>query len=260
MVKLVLPKKQSNLPQMKVRLPRIYSSPIDAHANLVFPIVCEPTSDKWHHLIPSLDVVVEAIGGHIPENAIKIFNATTEAAKSLRPAGAPKLTFIFTSGTWVHGENGRELVSDTTPIVKSVEIATWRASFEQDIVNGDILNGIVIRPSMVYGRSGSLFGMLFDRVRKAGKVTYPGKPGDRIPTIHQDDLADVYVRAAEKALLIGGLIIDASNNMTESTDALLQRLVEVTGIAGPYEFTEPKDRKHRFKLHSRSLLTMVHSA
>ena len=57
--------------------------------------------------------------------------------------------------------------------------------------------------------------------------------------IHCDDLAEVYVLAAEKAAIAAGKIFDASNDVSESTDAFLQRLVEVSGAQGPYEYLKP---------------------
>ncbi|THU95238.1 NAD(P)-binding protein [Dendrothele bispora CBS 962.96] len=223
-------------------------------AEEILPIVCSPSSTDWHHLIPTFDVIIEALGGTtINAHSFKVlFNSVTEAVKTLRPPGSPKLSWIYTSGTWVHGTNGGELISDTTPFNSSgsdsVELAKWRPECEQEVIKSEVLNGIVVRPSLLYGRSGSIISLMFDRLRKTGKVTWPGKPksggglqGGRLSLIHQDDLGDFYVRAAEKAPLIGGLSFDVSNDITESLDCFLQRMVEIAGVQGPYEYTEPQN-------------------
>lgn len=61
----------------------------------------------------------------------------------------------------------------------------------------------MIRPSVVIGASGSLSGMVwFGPAREAAKkgevFSVPAYKDTRYPTIHRDDLADLYVRVAER--------------------------------------------------------------
>ncbi|KAJ6586549.1 hypothetical protein B0H10DRAFT_2168045 [Mycena sp. CBHHK59/15] len=136
-------------------------------------------SDVWTKLIPTLDVIIEAIGGgEVKDLSATAFERTTKAVQEMRPKGAPLLSHIYTPGTWVHGDSRKDTVIDTTPIYRPVEL--------------------------------------------------PGTPGGRYAVIHADDLADLYVRAAEKASLIGGKIFDAANPNKQSVDELWQRLVEYT--------------------------------
>ncbi|KAK7437632.1 hypothetical protein VKT23_018531 [Stygiomarasmius scandens] len=222
-------------------------------AEEIFPIVCDPSSTSWHHLIPTLDVIIDALHASDPDTYLTLFHGIESAAQSLRPASSPKLSFIFTSGTWKLGNHGYDLVlTDTTPVLdptgtgpKSVELAkSDRDRVEPDILKSGILNGIVIRATFVYGRSGSIFSMMFERFRQEGRVSWPGTPGGKLTTVHQDDLADLYVRAAEKAQVIGGLVFIAANNHSEDTDGFLRRFCEIVGKEGPrveYEYSEPTD-------------------
>jgi nucleoside-diphosphate-sugar epimerase len=190
--------------------------------------------------------VIQAVGGRDLQVTQAIFDSMVSTSKSLRPAGSPKITFIYTSGIVVHGEYQNDIVTDTTPITKPGDIAKGHAVQEVAVRENHVFNGIVIRPGFVFGRSmvGSAFGaMLFDQVRKTGKVVWPGKPGGHLPVIHQDDLADMYLRAAEKGQLLGGQVFDGVNETTENTDAVLQRVVDVTGVKGPYEYREPQTGK-----------------
>jgi hypothetical protein len=59
---------------------------------------------------------------------------------------------------------------------------------------------IVIRPALLYGRSGSFFASFFQSACE-GNVWYTGQPGGRFALIHTDDLADLYVRSVEKAAM-----------------------------------------------------------
>lgn len=78
----------------------------------------------------------------------------------------------------------------------------WRPAVETAVVANKAFDGIVVRPGMVYGRSGSLIALLFDQATKAaqkneGTFSWPATPGKRWGLIHQDDLAELFVRVGE---------------------------------------------------------------
>ncbi|KAJ6517184.1 hypothetical protein C8R47DRAFT_1205423 [Mycena vitilis] len=152
---------------------------------------------------------------------------------------APLIAYIYTSGTWVHGESRTEAVTDTTPLTQPVKLVVWRPALEQLVIRSTAVNGIVVRPSLLYGRGASILGLLF-KTAKEGQVVWPGTPGGRYSVVHPDDLADFYLRVTERASLVGGKIFDASNGTSESVDDLLQRLVQVSGAKG-YEYRKPEN-------------------
>jgi nucleoside-diphosphate-sugar epimerase len=209
-------------------------------------------------LVSTVDVVVEAVGGNdIAKLSNDVLNAVTEAAKTSRPAGSPKLTFIYTSGTWVHGENRQDIKTDTSPLTSPAPLVAWRVKQEQRVVRSEVLNGIVIRPAILYGRSGSVLAGLFAGAAQ-GKVQWYGTPGQRLALIHADDLADLYVRAAEKAQLVGGKIFDAANDFTESIDDVLQKLAAVTGAQGSPEFLDPTGNgEHSYRARVDGILIRI---
>ncbi|KAH7913323.1 hypothetical protein BJ138DRAFT_1099596 [Hygrophoropsis aurantiaca] len=212
-------------------------------AEEVVPIVGEASNPQsWLNIVPTLDVVIEALGGSadLRTLSVALVKAVGEAAKASRPAGSPKISYIYTSGTWVHGESRDEFVCDTTPLLDPVKLVAWRPAVEQAILTDPTVNGIVIRPALLYGKTASLLSSLFEEASN-GKVSWYGKPGGRFSLIHPDDLADIYVRAVEKAPIIGGLAIDAGNEYTESVEDFLQKLVQVSGAKGPYELVTPSN-------------------
>jgi nucleoside-diphosphate-sugar epimerase len=214
----------------------------------VIPVVGElDNPEPWLQLIPTLDAVIDIIGGSADIRTLSkaLLETTSNAAKSTRPAYAPKLTYIYTSGTWVHGEDRVNLVTDSTPCNNPAELVAWRVEQEQWVIKDPVLNGIVIRPALLYGRSGSLFAPLFKSASE-GRVAWYGRPGGRYALIHCDDAADLFLRAAEKAQVVGGNIFDGANDQTESVDDFLQKLVEVSGAKGPYEYIPPSNRKFFF--------------
>jgi nucleoside-diphosphate-sugar epimerase len=211
--------------------------------NLVIPIIGEIDKPAdWVHVVKDLDAVIETVGAaDMKTISPAILSAISNAAKELRPQGTPKLTYIYTSGTWVHGDNRTDIVTDSTPITSPPELVAWRPHTEQAVINDKVLNGVVIRPAVVYGRSGSVFAPFFKSASE-GNVWYPGTPGGRFALIHTDDLAKLFVKAVERPDIVGGLIFDAVNDQTESADDFLATLVKVSGATKPYEYRKPTSR------------------
>ncbi|TFK36299.1 hypothetical protein BDQ12DRAFT_699761 [Crucibulum laeve] len=209
-------------------------------AEEIIPVVGDVTNpEKWINIVADLDTVIEAVGGgDLKVLSNSLLQAVSQAAAALRPPHASKLGYIYTSGTWVHGENRNDIVTDTTPLRNPAELVAWRPEQEQRVITDKNLNGIVIRPALLYGKSGSLLAPLFESASK-GVVAWPGTPGGRYALIHTDDLADLFVKAAEKAAFVKGQIFDACNDQTESTDDFLEALVKVSGAKGPYQYTKP---------------------
>ncbi|KAF7329260.1 Epimerase domain-containing protein [Mycena kentingensis (nom. inval.)] len=208
----------------------------------IIPIIGDASNPTYLSLIATLDCVISTLATSA-EIARVTFDTIVATASDTRPPSAPKLNYIFSSGTWIHGDDRTTLVSDTTPITNPVSLlAGWLPELESHIIRNRSaqLNALVIRPSLVYGRAGSNFAPLF-AAAKAGKVIWPGTPGGRYALVHVDDVADAYVRAAERASILGGKTIDVSNAQTESVDELLRRLVEVSGARGPYEYRKPEN-------------------
>ena len=150
-------------------------------------------------------------------------------------------SYIYTSGTWVYGDDRKNVVTDTTPITKPATLVAWRPAVEQEVLNSKVWNGIVARPGLLYGRGGSLVGPLFQSALN-GKVQWPGTAGARINVIHCDDLANFYLLAAEKAHLIGGKVFAVVTETSESAEDLLARLAHISG-AKSWELTPPSNCK-----------------
>jgi nucleoside-diphosphate-sugar epimerase len=208
-------------------------------AEEIIPIVGKPDSKEWLAYAATLDAVIDAVGGsaNLPELTKVVLEGLTAACQQHRPHGAPKLAFIYTSGIWVHGDNRVETVTDNTPLTKPSHLAAWRLPHERHVRENTVLNGIVIRPGLVYGRGASLLAPLFESA-KAGKAQWPGAPGQRFTLVHTDDLAQAYLLVTEKAPILNGIVFDVTSEKTESVDDFLEKLVKVSGAKG-FEYTKP---------------------
>lgn len=132
------------------------------------------------------------------------------------------------------------------------------------MVSGQDLNGIVIRPSVLYGTSGSLLvGNAFEPALKAAKkgeaFEVVAHPDTRFLTIHQDDLADLYLRLAERvcslstplqglpnqllqAPIAKGQAFVGANPQSERYADILDAVVRVSGAKG-YKIRPPSDHR-----------------
>jgi len=110
--------------------------------------------------------------------------------------GAQPKTLIFTSGAWVYGDTGDQMVDETTPL-NPIKLVAWRPAHEQLVLGASGVRSIVIRPGCVYGGAGGLTAPWF---AKPGGEAVVGDGRNRWTMVHLDDLADAYVRAAESSL------------------------------------------------------------
>lgn len=243
MARPVQKRRPSSLPKKRVcRVAFCYA--ITSHILSVIPIVGDTLdTSRWVHLIPTLDAIIDSTSGpDVKTIGETLLRAVTDAVGQHRPPHAPKITYVYTSGVLVHGDSRKDIVNDTTPITSPSDFVAWRPAFEQTVLTSTAVNGIVVRPSYLYGRSGSLTAILFGSAYK-GRARWYGKPGGRASLIHQDDLADFYVRVIERGQLVKGLAFDVSNPVTESMDDILARLTEVSGAREPYEYVAPTTRE-----------------
>lgn len=75
----------------------------------IYPLVCdleaEGDSQKWITAIGEADVVIDCVGGSsIQKMCGRIFEQVLISAKTNRING-PAISYIYCSGTWVHGNH-----------------------------------------------------------------------------------------------------------------------------------------------------------
>ncbi|MFD8009590.1 SgcJ/EcaC family oxidoreductase [Streptomyces sp. NPDC058955] len=134
-----------------------------------------------------------------PSGDADIDAAVIEAlATPLRGTGRP---FVYTSGVWVLGATGEaQEVGEEAP-VNPIDIVGYRPRIEERVLAeaAEGVRAVVVRPGIVYGRGGGIPGILVERARLQGVAEYFGEEGVRWPTVHVDDLAELFVAAVEQA-------------------------------------------------------------
>jgi len=108
--------------------------------------------------------------------------------------------FVYTSGIWSHGDTGGAVVDETSP-PRPAALVAWRQGVEDRVREGARrgVRTVVIRPAIVYGRGGGIPAGFVKSAREEGAARYVGSGENRWPSVHVDDLADLYLLALEHA-------------------------------------------------------------
>lgn len=116
---------------------------------------------------------------------------------------------VYTSGVWVYGDTGTRCVDETTAPnpPKFVAARVENENFLLSCARPELAT-IVVRPGCVYGGHGSLTAGWFDGATK-GAARIVGDGANRWAMVHVEDLARLYVLAAESPL--GGEVLNATD-------------------------------------------------
>ena len=145
---------------------------------------------------------------------------------ALAGKGASPKTLLYTSGVWVYGSTGDRVADETTPLAP-LPMSVPRVEIEKRVLSAAGVKGIVLRPGCVYGYGGSMTAMWFGGAA-AGSLDVVGDGHNRWATVHADDCADAYVRAASSGL--SGEIF----NVTDRSRAPVRRLVTAAARAAGF--------------------------
>jgi nucleoside-diphosphate-sugar epimerase len=170
------------------------------------------TPDTFVSELKNCDCVVHAALESGPEASRQDQRALEAIQRAVEDGRVRRV--LYTSGLWVHGDSGGQVVDETSPL-DPPEVAAWRAPHEEvvlDLLEHDV-TAIIFRPGMVYGGSRGTFGGWFREAREKGTVTYPG--GDQHwTTVHVDDLADAYALALEDGVAGARFILADESRQT----------------------------------------------
>jgi nucleoside-diphosphate-sugar epimerase len=152
------------------------------------------------------------------------------ALGALRDAGRDRAgrVLLATSGVWVYGDTGDAAVDESSPLDPPTHVAP-RPAVDAAVLswNGGGFRTLVIRPGCVYGGSGSMTGAWFESAARNGAARVVGDGTNRWAMVHRDDLADLYVKAAESGL--GGEVVNATDR---SRSTVLECAVAASLAAG----------------------------
>lgn len=134
------------------------------------------------------------------EAATEVDAMAIDALLSAAESGAARV-LVYTSGCFVLGETGDGPANEDAAIDDPPEAVAWRPAHERRIrkADGPRLAASVIRPGMVYGGRGGMFGALFESAEREGAARYVGDGTNRWSPVHRGDVARLYRMVVERS-------------------------------------------------------------
>ena len=140
------------------------------------------------------------------------FAVDTQALRQLVEAAKhPAKKLLYTSGCWIYGETGPTPAAEDAPLFPAT-LAMNRPELERIVAGGlrDGIEPIILRPGIVYGRAAGIPAMFVTSAHERGSATIIGDGKNHWPTVHVDDLGELYALALEHAA--PGSIYNAVND------------------------------------------------
>lgn len=190
----------------------------------VIPVLCpDPVNEpeaylsviRSKHIDVVLDVAGADAGSHEFLADMVVIGQERLDAYQRRGVKGPKLGFIYCSGTWVHGSSNKavndlDLVGDDAQTPPTDQVV-WRVDMEKSVLQtADVLDVMILRPALIYGREGTIWGPFIMPVLEAARngsasqVEIPLGADSRPGLIHVDDAARGFVKSVEKVHLLSG--------------------------------------------------------
>lgn len=152
---------------------------------------------EWMPQLPSIDAVVNVAGMYADDEE--------ETARKLLDCLLPRLCreaapvrFVYTGGCWLFGVTDGAVTTESSAFSPLPAFA-WAIEHIERLLATDRIWPIVIHPAMVYSVDGGVFGGMYAEAASGRAVRIVGAETVRWPLVHQDDLADLYRLALEKA-------------------------------------------------------------
>ena len=141
--------------------------------------------------------------------------------------------FVYTSGCWVLGNTGDRVADEDAPLAPTPLVA-WRPANEQLLSDAarQGVQGIVLRPAMVYGHGGGLVASFVQSAREHGAARVIGKGENRWTFVHVDDLAALYVQALRAA---AGTLLFAAHGPAVRVRDVAEAASRAAGAGGRVE-------------------------
>lgn len=197
------------------------------------------------------DVIVsctEQILDYIPHynDTVALLRALAQASNKV---GVRPLV-LFTSGCKDYGVTGLDGSEDLEPHTEEAPLnappmLVPRATHTVKIFDhADLFDAVVIRPTTLYGLSGSFYGIFFDIAAKAadkGVLELTADPKSIMHGTHVDDCAEAYVAIAEAdRSTVKGQCYNISGRRYETLEEVANALVEEYKIRGGVRYLPVK--------------------
>lgn len=168
--------------------------------------------------------------------------------------GIEGLRIVYTSGVWVFGSTG-EAVVDEESEVDPISIVAWRPAHERRVLDRPEKLGAVIRPGCVYGGKQSLLSGFFAAAETGEPLVIVGDGRNRWAMVHQDDLADLYLKIVEER---AGGMFHGVDDTRATLGQIAQAIVESIGSTSAIAHQPMTDAREQFGPFAEALALDQH--
>lgn len=220
----------------------------DAHLlslDEIWPVIGDlQEPESYIQALNEVEVAVHCAFDYASNNGVECDAKTIDAILQTFSQSPLPRSFIYTSGVWVYGSRGYEMVDESMPL-SPLEIVKWRPSHEEKVLKATSpkLRTVVMRPGHVYGGIGGLTNILFTSTQN-GSVTLVGEGHNRWPMVHLQDLAHAYVSAVEKELT--GVVLNVVDDSTATLREMAEAIARVANIEGKINVLSLEEAKKQF--------------
>ncbi|GAB7322846.1 hypothetical protein MBLNU13_g05410t1 [Cladosporium sp. NU13] len=232
----------------------------------IIPIIGSVEGGEYLRTVKTanIDVVIDASG---------VFDASWKILDGLKSIGVarlqsrgtsltPKLGFVYTSGTWIHGSSTKDRLNDLNPVgaegdagcpASPPQLVSWRPRLEADILaSKEALDVAIVRPGLVYGNESSTWSLWFSRIAQAqaegaSSVELEADSDAILSLIHVNELADAYVKVASQIskLSNGGIhpVFDVVGSR-ENLGSILKEVAKALDFQGDLRIIPAQDPFH----------------
>lgn len=157
---------------------------------------------SWYDAAARADVLVLALVDYANMQATdrKLLDLVTKIASSSNEPS--RKTVLYTSGAWIYGNRPNEVVDEQSSTEQAFGLVQWRRAHEKEVATATHYDGVVLRPGLVYGRTGSMTASwIAAALNPSTGVSVPSNSqGSQLWSfVHVDDVAQAYVLAAKNA-------------------------------------------------------------
>lgn len=220
-------------------------------AEEIEPVLGSPSDLSFTPSLPALDVIVsvtEDLANYVPHfqdvmNLIRTL-ATTSSQAGKRPL------VLFTSGckdygmTGLHGSAGLAPHTEDSPINVPPMLRARAENAPSVFEYVDLFDGVVLRPTTIFGLGGSYYGALFDFAAQAvedGALVFSAPRTAIMHGLHVDDCAEAYIALAEypDRKAVAGQFFNVSGRRYETLEEVANALAREYEIPGGVKFVDP---------------------
>jgi len=180
-------------------------------------------------ILDRVSVVIDTAMNFADNPALSSNRVLLETVAAASRKSGVKKRYIYTSGCLVYGEHKGEVVDETFPLKSGHP----RIAFEKEITSHKDVDGVVIRPSWVYGGKGNMYLKSWYEGSAEGNIEISGKPDKCLPWVHVSDLAEAYLRVTEAGRgSVSGEVFDVADSSRGTVEQVQVAWARANGVKG----------------------------